>query len=81
MKSEFNQNSNWRIIKLTQWSKILHCHEILGFILIVTKKIFEAVTYQNNYGEIAKGTLAKLSAQIGRNKEMPKDFTQGPNPF
>ena len=43
------------------------------------KKIFEAVTYQNNYGEIAKGTLAKLSSQIGRNKEMPKDFTMGPN--
>ena len=43
--------------------------------MIVIKKIFEAVTYQNNYGGIAKGTLAKLSAQIGRNKEMPKDFT------
>ena len=49
--------------------------------MIVIKKIFEAVTYQNNYGGIAKGTLAKLSAQIGRNKEMPKDFTQGPNIF
>ena len=48
-------------------------------LLIVIKKIFEAVTYQNNYGEIAKGTLAKLSSQIGRNKEMPKDFTMGPN--
>ena len=54
---------------------------ILDLILIVIKKIFEAVTYQNNYGGIAKGTLAKLSAQIGRNKEMPKDFTQGPIPF
>ena len=49
--------------------------------MIVIKKIFEAVTYQNNYGGIAKGTLAKLSAQIGRNKEMPKDFTIGSNIF